>query len=205
MNSGHGAFDVTVKAEIREMAAVQARNDCDRRRDNVARYRLQRLAGLLTGCRHPRPWPVQASVQPAAFLPGLHHVEPEFARAHDGDRDPERDQEIQDPEHHQRRQQLFPAELRQRHQHRGVEHADAAGRMAGEAEQRRQDEHHRQRNEIDVAAAPASADTSPARRSRDRPRRSGSAAASAAPRATPPSSRSARARGGFRPISSQTK
>ena len=62
----------------------------------------------------------------------------------------ERDHEIQDSEHHQRRQQLLPAEFRQRDQHRGVEHADRARRMAGEAEQRRQDEHHRQRNEIDA-------------------------------------------------------
>ena len=64
------------------------------------------------------------------------------------------------------------------------------GRMAGEAEQGREDEHHRQRHEVDIAAPSASTDTSPARRSRDRPRRSAPAAASAAPRAAPPSSRS---------------
>ena len=93
---------------------------------------------------------VAVAVDPAAVLPRLHHVEPEFAGAHDGDGNGERDHEIENPEYQQRRQQLLLAELWQRDQHCRVEHAEASRRMAGEAEQGGQNENDRHRHEINV-------------------------------------------------------
>ncbi len=66
------------------------------------------------------------------------------------DRNNERHEIIEHTEQQHSGQQLFPVELEQTHQHRGVEHTEAAGRVAGKAEQRRGDEDHRHNDEPDM-------------------------------------------------------
>ncbi len=57
---------------------------------------------------------------------------------------------IKQTEQQQARQQIFLIELPKRDHHGGVEHAEAAGRMAGKTKQRRGDENHRDGDEAEI-------------------------------------------------------
>src|SRR5262245_24832733 len=104
------SFDVSGKAEVREWGSSGPK-------DQTVQITTALLAaGLAALDTLPHPGLGGAGIaEPAAFKPGLHDAEPELARPHDPDRDAEGNHEVEDPEHHQRRQQLFLAELRQRH------------------------------------------------------------------------------------------
>src|SRR3954453_22156773 len=131
-------FDVTVEAEIREPveSRTASRSPLNVPSFHRLRHRIRRGgAGF---------------VELAPFLPGSNHIQPEFTRPHDRNSGGERNDKVEPPKYQQRRQQLFPAKLRQSDKHCCVEYAEAARRMAGKTEQCRENEHNRQRNEIDV-------------------------------------------------------
>ena len=77
-------------------------------------------------------------------------AEQQFANSQNHERDHERNNVIEQPEQQQAGQQIFLVELPERHHHRGVEHAEAAGRVAGEAEQCGGDEDHRHCDEAEI-------------------------------------------------------
>src|ERR1019366_1114857 len=56
---------------------------------------------------------------------------------------------IEHPEQQHPREQVFPVHLPQADQHGGIEHAEPAGGMAGEAQQRRRDENKRDHDEAE--------------------------------------------------------
>src|ERR1035437_5990632 len=57
---------------------------------------------------------------------------------------------IEDPKQQHPPKQVFPVHLPQADQHRGIEHAEPAGRMAGEAQQRRRDKNDRDHDEAEI-------------------------------------------------------
>ena len=108
-------------------------------------------------------WPRRRHRSPTSRR--LAKVQHDFADAQHRQRQRERQDVIQQPEDQQAGQQFLGVVLPERDQHGGVEHAEPAGRMAGEAEQRRGDEDHRDVDELRCAARSAPACTSPARSS----------------------------------------
>src|SRR4051794_36357693 len=74
----------------------------------------------------------------------------QFADAENSQRKHERYDVIEQPEEQETGQQIFLVELPQRHQHGGIENAQAARRMAGESKQRRRNENHCERDKADI-------------------------------------------------------
>src|ERR1700681_93102 len=66
----------------------------------------------------------------------------------------ERREIIENAEQQHPRQQVFPVHLPQADQHGGVEHAEPAGGMAGEAQKRRGDENDRDHDEAEIGFVP---------------------------------------------------
>ena len=205
--SGHGAKKEEERNRLSPWRRLlpSALTRCSSNRLSSTRWRLERARRLSPRSRYARMDGLMSRLGVGTGRQSAHalqsRAEDNLPKRQQDYRYDERRNIIEHAEQQHAGQQLFPVHLPQPDQHGGVEHAEPAGRMAGETQQRRRDEDHRDHDEAEIAARPAPARTSPARRTRDRRCRSRSAAASAA---RPAASRS-RARGRRRAAVIQTQ